>query len=256
MTGKLKVRDTLFKSLTAGLVAAAFSGVASASLIFNQAVTVQGTGLGAVSTLVTVQEGSGPPGSLQRDGIESGCISASGATGSNFSCFNGLVGGDNQAVNSLISYSSLTGINNAGQLALVVNLNEPGGQPPDQQAVLTDLYLAFFNSAGGLIATHQYTGPDLTLQQVQGIGGAGSVFTLDAAEALQAAGECTVAVGCRIGAGVQFAAGTANGGIDTVFLSFTTGNGVIPPSQILEPASLGLMGLALVGLAGLRRKKV
>jgi hypothetical protein len=161
-----------------------------------------------------------------------------------------LQGGDNQAINNLILFSSL-GISDAGRLALVVNLNEPGN---DDTAILTDLYLAFFDSAGELISSHQYVGPGLLLQQVSGIGGAGSVFLLDEDQASQAARECTVAVGCRVGAGVQFAAGTANAGIDTVFLSFTTGDVVVPPSLIPEPASLALVGLGLLGLAGLRRK--
>ncbi|MES2563824.1 MAG: PEP-CTERM sorting domain-containing protein [Pseudomonadota bacterium] len=246
MKTKLKVRDTFLKSLTAGLIAAAFSGPASANLILNTTITQQGTGLGAQPTVVTVLD-AGATG----DGTESGCVSASGA-GMSFTCQNGLLGGDNQAINNLIPLSSLTGITDAGQLVLIVNINEPGN---DDTAVLTDLYLSFFNSAGTLISTHQYLGPDLTLQQVAGIGGAGTVFTLDAAEQLLAAAECTTAVGCRIGAGVQFAAGTANGGIDTVFLSFTTGDGVIPPVVIPEPGSVALLGLGLLGLAGLRRKK-
>jgi PEP-CTERM motif len=246
MSTKLKVRDAFLKSLTAGLIAAAFAAPASANLILNTTITEQGTGLGAVPTVVTVMD-AGATG----NGIESGCVSASGA-GTSFTCLNGLQGGDNQAINNLIPFSSLTGITNAGQLALIVNINEPGN---DDTAVLTDLYLAFFNSAGTLIGNHQYVGPDLTLQQVSGIGGAGTVFTLDPAEALLAAGECTAAVGCRIGAGVQFAAGTTAGGLETVFVSFTTGDGVIPPSQIPEPASLALVGLGLLGLAGLRRKK-
>ena len=237
-----------YRILSAGLIAAGFAAPASANLIFNSAITQQGTGLGAVSTVVTVLD-AGATG----NGTESGCISASGS-GTSFSCFNGLQGGDNQAINNLIPLSNITGISNAGQLALVINLNEPGN---DGTAVLTDLYLAFFNPSGVLIGNHQYLGPDLTLQQVAGIGGAGTVFTLDEAQRLTAASQCTVANGCRIGGGVQFGGGSTAGGPETVFLTFTTAGdgGVVPPSAIPEPASLGLLGLGLLGLAGFRRKQ-
>src|SRR5437870_3196320 len=106
--------------LLAGLTTAACALPASAHLVLDTALTANGTGLGAVPTVVTVLDAG-----AQGNGIESGCISANGA-GSNFNCLNGLQGGDNQAINNLILASSLSGMSNASQLALVVNLNEPG----------------------------------------------------------------------------------------------------------------------------------
>jgi len=242
---KSKLSRRLCQSLSAGLIAAAFAGPASADLIFNSTITETGTGLGAVATVVTIQD-AGATG----NGLESGCISASGA-GSNFNCLNGLEGGDNQAINNLIPLSSLTGINNAGQLALVVNLNEPGN---DDTAVLTDLYLSFFSPTGTLLGNHVYAGPDLTIEESGGIGGAGTVFTLTPAQQLLAATECTLANGCSIGGGLQFAAGSTAGGPETMFLSFTTDGGG-PPVLVPEPATLGLLGLGLLGIAGMRRRK-
>ena len=232
----------LCKLFAAGLVAASIAGPATASLILNTTITENGSGLGALPTVVTVLDnGSGG------NGTESGCISANGA-GSNFSCLNGLQGGDNQAINNLITLSSLTGISNAGQLAVVVNLNEPGS---DTQAVLTDLYLAFFSSTGVLLGNHQYTGPDLVLDETPGIGSAGTVFTLDAAQALLAIAECPVLSECRVGGGIQFAEGSTAGGPETMFLSF-----VPQQNQVPEPGTLSRVALALATLSIAARRRL
>jgi hypothetical protein len=146
----------------------------------------------------------------------------------------------------------LPGITSAGQLALVVNLDEPGN---DNQAVLTNLYMSVFNAATDqLISTHQYVGGPLTLQQVNGIGGAGSVFTLDAFEQGQISGECPDLSRCFFGGGLQFQAGSTAAGPETMFLSFVRGQG-LPPSAVPEPAALSLFGLGLIGLGALRRKR-
>ena len=111
------------------------SSNAFADLIFDTNILVEGSGLGNVSTLVTVLDDNTPaPG---RNGIESGCISQDGS----FSpCLGGIIGGDNQAQNHVLSFSNNT------SFAAVVNLAEPGG---DKSATLTDLYLTFRGSGGG-----------------------------------------------------------------------------------------------------------
>src|SRR5688572_18451145 len=205
-------RRSFWKSLLAGVIATAFAGPASADLILNTTLTINGTGLGAQPTLVTVQE-TGP---ARTATPESGCISASGG-GSNQTCLNGLLGGDNVGTNSLRTAADLPGIANAGQLALVVNVSESG---QDVGATLTDLYLSIYDLAGTLLGNHQYTGLDLLVLSNPGVGSAGTVFTLDAAEQLLAMTECPDLLQCRFGAGVQFALGTASGAPETVFLSF------------------------------------
>jgi len=229
---------SICKSACGALLAAGLTGPASADLILNGTLTLNGTGLGAVPTLVTAQE-TGPV-----SGTESACISF----GPSFTCApgTGLVGGDNIAINQLRTAADLPGITNAGQLALVVNLNEPG---VDQTATLTGLYLSIYSSTGVLLGLHQYTGLDLPILESPGIGSAGTVFTLTPAEQATAVAECPNVAQCIFGGGIEFLAGTAQGGPETVFLSFAE-----PGAPIPEPGSLALVGSALLSVLWLRRR--
>ena len=237
---------SMLTAVGAGVLGASFAFPAQAGLILNTTITATGTGLGAMPTLVTIQE-TGPV-----SGTESGCISF----GSSTTCVSGtgLVGGDTTAITQLRTAADLPGITNAGQLALVVNLNEPG---VDQTATLTGLYLSIYSPTGTLLGLHQYTGPDLPLVESPGIGSAGTVFTLDAAEQAAAIMQCPNVAQCVFGGGLEFLAGTAQGGPETMFLSFVSQDGVIPPGQqpVSEPASLALFGLSLLTLAAMRRKR-
>ena len=230
-------------ALAAGLIAGVLPAPASADLILNTALTLNGTGLGAVPTLVTIQE-TGPV-----SGTESGCISFGPST----TCIpaSGLVGGDNIAINELRTAADLPGITNAGQLALVVNLNEPG---VDDTAILTGLYLSIYSTSGTLLGLHQYTGPNIPLFENPGIGSAGTVFTLTPTQQTSARLECPNITQCLFGGGLEFLAGTAQGGPETMFLSFAGADGMLPPGQIPEPGGLGLLALAILALSRLKPK--
>lgn len=233
--------------LTAILVATA--PPASADLIFNPGLNTPGTGLGAVQTLVTLQDGSGQPGTVGNNSLESGCVSYNlgNLASPTFTCQSGLQGGDNQAINNVYRLNTVTGLTAAGNLAVVVNINEPGN---DDQATLTDLYLALFDfTTGATLATFNYTDVDMVLTETGGVGNSGHYrFTLDSSQMLAANAACPVLSNCVVGGGVQFLLLSTAGGLETMYVQSVDGGVPLP-----EPAAPSLLVLGLVGVWFARR---
>lgn len=244
MSTKVQRLKRSLMSVAVGATALAACSVASADLVLAPTIQVQGSGLGAVNTLVTVRDGRT---------TESGCVSSTGGAAFNFACLNGLEGGDNLAINTTRLLSTISSTD-ASDLALVVNIAETG---QDLTVTLTDLYLSLYNLSGLLVGNFQYTGPDLELTQGTGtgIGGSGFVFVLDAAQQALADAACPVLTNCYAGGGFQFASGSTNNGPETLYIIAVTDGTPQPPASIPEPATLALAALGLLGTAATRRKR-
>lgn len=237
--------------LSAAVAALALPGVAHAGLVLNTEISVDGQGFGNVPRALTVQATGNAT-------SESGCVGVSGSGTITFgSCIsdaqvfmgNGVsnAGGDEPpplADNQKYGIPSLSslGIDSADDIGILFNVTEPGGDGIN----LVDLTLKFFSMTGTLLGAIDGS-QNFTQDTVTGNGGAGFVFTVDAAQQGYVNG--LIGMGDLLLA-LEATMTNISGGPE----SFTIVN-LNEPTDVPEPAALGLLGLGALGLAAARRRK-
>lgn len=195
-------------------------------------VSINGTGFGNVSTLITLQTANGQTNS------EAGCIGFGNTTA------NCGIAADGKIKNSSTIQPVPAGISNAANLRFVFNASEPGGN----SITLNQFEISFYgNSSTALFTANIPTAITLTSTQ-PGTGNSGFVFQI--APNQLAAANAALAATTAIGAG--FSATNASGGQDTVFLETVSGPSAQTDSP--EPASQGLLGIALVAVFLIKKR--
>ena len=232
----------------AGLVTAASTSHAALMSLGEQ--QFQGTGLGAVNTVLTITS----PGNSTN---ETGAVTFNGSTSvASGDALNGASQTNTPTLGSL-------GVSSASDLRIVFNAQEPGGTA--NSITLDNLVLSIIGQNGTpLFTSTSFTNP-MTFPTTQtGVGNSGVVFALDAADAARAQ---SLAFGNNFAnnrIGLSATASNATGGPESFYaLSFGrgtngsaggTGTGV-PSASVPEPGTVALFGLGLLGFVALRRKK-
>jgi hypothetical protein len=225
-----------------GLAMGLAFGPAHAGIIWTNTFDANGSGLGAVTTALTIHD---------NDGDQEGCVGWDGSTSAFGAAYCDTtktnISGGNEGGGSVQGEAwSLADLGNpasADLLRILFNAAEPGGNA----ILLEDLYLTFWSDAGVLLyTTDGLAAPALLDPTQQGIGVSGEVFRIDDAEsaiisALAFWSDPTTRVG------LVTRTSDSQNGPETFYL------GAIA-ADVPEPATLGIVGLGLIGI-GLARKR-
>ena len=226
----------IYKLASIALTAAALGfsvGSANASLVLLSPIDFGGSGLGAVNTILTLQNKDTETGSVGRVVLNP----------------DDVITGDAKTGNSQTQTRTLSelGITSANNLLVVFNAAEPD---KEQSINLTNLQLLIFRSTGELLFNSGLFTPISFPNTFSGTGNSGFVFGLDAAGVTAA----QVAFGAGFGSnrvGLATTATEATGGNETFFVANRPGS----ETKIPEPETMALFGIGLLALAVSRRRR-
>ncbi|HEX6707477.1 MAG TPA: PEP-CTERM sorting domain-containing protein [Albitalea sp.] len=231
-----RIRSRVAQASTALLIALS-AGTASAGLIPLGEVNLTGTGLGAVSTVLTLQ-GHGDA------SVETGSVGVDALTNTQF------VTGDAKTGQSQTQLRTLgeLGVQSASDLRVVFNAVEPGNA---LDITLTDLVLTIYDAAGQVLFRSGSFADAFIAKTHLGMGKSGFLFGLDAAD-IAAASPLFSGNFADYRIGLSAEATGFSGGPETFFIMAAPA--VTPP--VPEPTNVALIlaGLATLAFIGLRHR--
>jgi hypothetical protein len=251
--------NRLLKASALGLLVTPFA-LARADLVLVGPVTIGGTGLGTVNTVLTIQsQGSAT--------TEQGCVTRSGSsdvtgnftyTSASNSTATGCVAGTNTNVLTGTSQTQTrtlaeAGITSGSNFAVLFNGSEPGGSA--NSISLDGMVVSFYNAATGALLFSAPT--DLSsysfLTTQSGTGNTGFEFTLNSTEAAQLQSQIAslTTSGIRVGLGAAAGATLAATGGNETFFIFNSGAATVVP----EPSTVVLTASGMLGLVGFVRRR-
>ena len=241
---KLLCNRTL-SSLAVTATLALASHTAQADLIDLGTVDLNGTGLGAVNTLLTI---TSPANSSDENGSVSWNGAADVISGSQ------VLTGSSQTRTRVLGD---VGVLSATDLRFVFNASEPGNA--ENGITLNTLTFAAYTPTGVNIFNGSLAAPITYASTSTGVGNSGVVFGLDVlqATAFQTAVTASGVSFSSIIAGLSASASNATGGLETFFIGSATGDGLVPPTSVVpEPQTYALLlaGLGAVGFVAKRRR--
>jgi len=247
------MKNLLHTLAAVGLVASPLAAAhADLILVSPDIVTVGGTGLGAVNTVLTIQ-------SQGNNTTEAGCVgrNASGdvlATSVTGGVCGGGTSADVKTGNSQTQTRTLSeaGITSGSGFAVFFNAADPGGN----SITLNSLVATFYGADGSVLHSAIYTGaPHDFLETATGTGNTGYLFRLNDAEAATLQGFITARGAQNIRVGIGASAGTplaATGGNETFFI---LNRETTPTFATPEPSTTVLLATGLFGLVGVVRRR-
>ena len=235
----MKTHAKALSAAAAAVVALSTALPAQAMLVLQGPEDFEGTGLGSVNTILTLE-------SPANTTVEEGSVAR--MVGSDTD----VISGDAKTGASQTQTRSIEelGITSASDIRVVFNALEPGNGA--NSVSLDDLVLTIFSPTGTeLFSTGAFTPMDFA-DTFTGAGNSGFVFALDAA---QAAAAQAAAFAGDFGAnlfGLSASVSDATGGFETFFVASA---GVTPPIPEPQTYALMLAGLGAVGFMAFRRRR-
>lgn len=200
----------------------------------------QGTGLGAVNTILTIQS----PGSSS---VETGTVFWNGTTD--------IISGSQVMTGSSQTQTRTLGelgVTSAADLRVVFNALEPGASSGQGSIELNTLAVSFYSTSGLQLYSAGLDRPYAFADTFTGAGNSGFVFALTATQAAEAQAAVFGGAFSNVRVGLYAEARMAEGGLETFFVA--NAPGVTAPIPEPETYALMMAGLGAMGFVARRRK--